>query len=92
MEKANKENLFIAPSLYDNDAIDEIERIELPFDHVSQYRSGLTLEQMESIDTLLLIDVICATKHPLLNARVRKAFLKRENFSAGGLAAAQLIN
>ena len=81
--KANKENLFIAPSLYDNEAIDEIERIELPCDHVSQYRSGLTLEQMESIDTLLLIGCNMRHEAPLLNARVRKAFLKRENFSAG---------
>ena len=80
--KENKENLFIAPSLYDNKAIDGTE-IDLPCDHVSQYRCGLTLEQMESIDTLLLIGCNMRHEAPLLNARIRKAFLKRENFSAG---------
>lgn len=81
--KKNNENLFIAPSLYDNEAIDEMETIKLPCDHVSQFRSGLTLEQMESIDTLLLIGCNMRHEAPLLNARLRKAFLKRETFSAG---------
>lgn len=77
-----KDSLFIAPSLYDNEAIDLIESIDLPSDHVSQFRSGLTLAQMESIDTLLLIGCNLRHEAPLLNARIRKSFLKKENFSA----------
>jgi NADH dehydrogenase (ubiquinone) Fe-S protein 1 len=75
------ENLFIAPSLYDNEAIDDIS-ISLPHDNISQYRSGLTLVQMESIDTLLMIGCNMRHEAALLNTRVRKAFLKKENFSA----------
>lgn len=78
-----KDSLFIAPSLYDNDAIDFIEKIELPNDHVSQFRSGLSLAQIETIDTLLLIGCNLRHEAPLLNARIRKAFLKRDSFSAG---------
>ncbi len=78
-----KDSLFIAPSLYDNEAIDGVGAIELPSDHVSQFRSGLTLAQMESIDTLLVIGSNLRHEAPLLNARIRKAFLKKENFSAG---------
>ena len=74
-------NLFLAPSLYDNEAIDEID-IVLPNDHMSQFRSGLTLAQMESIDNLLVIGCNMRNEAALLNTRIRKAFLKKENFSA----------
>ena len=77
-----RNNLFIAPSLYDNVEIDSIERIELPSERISQFRSNLTLSQMESIDTLLLVGCNLRHEAPLLNARIRKAFLKREKFSA----------
>lgn len=77
----NGKNLFIAPSLYDNEAIDDLD-IKLPCDHLSQYRSGLTLAQMESIDTLLVIGCNLRHEAALMNSRLRKAFLKKENFSA----------
>lgn len=77
----SNENLFIAPSLYDNETIDDL-NISLPCDDISQFKSGLTLAQMESIDTLLVIGCNMRHEAPLLNTRVRKAFLKKENFSA----------
>lgn len=75
-------NLFIAPSLYDHVDTDDL-NVELPCDHVSQFRSGLTLAQMETIDTLLVIGTNFRHDAPLMNARLRKAFLKRDKFSAG---------
>lgn len=77
-------DLFIAPALYDNSAIDNL-RINLPSAHVSQFKSGLTLAQMESIDTLLVIGCNMRHEAPLLNARIRKAFLKRNTFSAAAI-------
>lgn len=74
-------NLFIAPTLYDNYSIDD-SQIYLPDSDISQYRCGLSLAQMESIDCLFLIGSNLRHEAPLLNARIRKAFLKKESFSA----------
>lgn len=75
-------NLFTSPSLFDH-GIDETIAPNLSCDHISQFRSGLSLQEMEQIDTLLIIGTNLRHEAPLLNARLRKAFLKNEQFSAG---------
>jgi NADH dehydrogenase (ubiquinone) Fe-S protein 1 len=72
-------HLFIAPSLYDSI---NPSPCALPCEHASQFTSGLALQQLEQIDALLLIGANMRHEAPLLNARLRKAFLKNDSFSA----------
>lgn len=66
-------NLFTSPTLFDHGIHTKITPY-LSCDHISQFRSGMSLLEMEQIDSLLLIGTNLRHEAPLLNSRLRKAF------------------
>lgn len=76
------QNLYLAPSLFKLRATANAVQ-DLPAEHTSLYRSNLTLDQLEHADAVLLIGNNLRHEAPLMNARIRKAFLKAANWAGG---------
>ena len=70
------ENLLLAPSRF--------EKLSVPSRPVPVHNleAGMTLEQLEDVDALLVVATNLRHDAPLLNARLRKAFLRNGNFRA----------
>lgn len=76
-----EESLLLAPSLFDGPKVETS-----PPSH-SLNGSGLTLREMEEIDALLVIGTNLRHEAPLLNTRLRKAFLMNPSFVAAVVGA-----
>lgn len=75
------ESLLLAPSLFDGP------KVEIAPPKHSLNQSGLTLQEMEEIDALLVIGTNLRHDAPLLNVRLRKAFFKNPSFRAAVVGA-----
>ncbi len=76
LQNKSSESLLLAPSRFE----------ELPVPArpapIHRLEAGMTLEQLEEVDALLVVATNLRHDAPLLNARLRKAFLNNSNFKA----------